>query len=33
MMLLAIAPIVIDANPTRNFLEQAQHLETELGSR
>ncbi len=30
MMLLAIAPIVIDANPTRNFLEQAQHLETEL---
>ena len=27
MMLLAIAPIVIDANPTRNFLEQAQPLE------
>jgi len=30
MMLPAIAPTVIDANPTRNFLEQAQHLETEL---
>ena len=30
MMLLAIAPILIDANPTRNFLEQAQHLDGEL---
>jgi hypothetical protein len=30
MMLLAIAPILIDANPTRNFLEEAQHLDGEL---
>jgi hypothetical protein len=30
MMVLAIAPILIDANPTRNFLEQAQHLDGEL---
>ena len=30
MMLLAVAPTLIDANTPRNFLEQAQHLDGEM---
>ena len=30
MMLLAVAPVLIDAKMSRNFLEQAQELETEM---
>ena len=30
MMLLAVAPILIDAKTSRNFLEQAQHLDGEM---
>ena len=30
MMLLAVAPTLIDANTSRNFLEQAQHLDGEM---
>jgi hypothetical protein len=30
MMLLAIAPVLIDAKTTRNFLEQAQYLDGEM---
>jgi len=30
MMLLAVAPTLIDANASRNFLEQAQHLDGEM---
>jgi hypothetical protein len=30
MMLLAVAPVLIDAKTSRNFLEQAQHLDGEM---
>ncbi len=30
MMLLAVAPVLIDAEMSRNFLEQAQHLDGEM---
>lgn len=30
MMLLAVAPVLIDAKASRNFLEQAQHLDGEM---
>jgi hypothetical protein len=30
MMVLAVAPVLIDAATSRNFLEQAQHLDGEM---
>jgi hypothetical protein len=30
MMLLSVAPVLIDATMSRNFLEQAQHLDGEM---
>jgi hypothetical protein len=32
MMLLAVAPVLIDAKTSRNFLKQAQHLDGEMAA-